>query len=231
MADNGKISIWGKQNLDFVFSFFIFINERRNNIDKKIIIREIIKCAKNYYKNLNNRNIMFIYLQNRKIEYLETKFLKSNFLHLTGIDLKDKEISAKIFYNKCIMNKIKECEIQERKDGNTRNKLSVLNNLMFIHKNAKIVGDYNQDKIFLISNKIIGNVTSCLGFIVKGKYYICNTSLKEDIRKLTYNTGKVICIMRKKIQDLKYSEITYIDEQYKEQILSNKKISNKIEIS
>ena len=172
---------------------------------------------------------MFIYLRNKQINYIETRFTKANFLHLTGVKMVDNKISAKFFYNKCISNKIKEDEIEERKDGNTKNKLSVLNNLMFIHKNAKMIGDYSQDKIFLFSNKIIGNISGCLGFIPKGNYYICNTSLKEDIRKITFNRGKIICIICKKIQQSKYNKVTYIDKKYIDHILENEGINEKID--
>lgn len=197
-------------------------------IDKKEIIERIVECAKIYDKNLNNKNIMFIYFENQEIKYLETKFTKANFLHLTGVKLEDKRINARFFYNKCIANRIKEEEIRERKDGNTKNKLFVLRDLMCIHENARIIGNFKQNRTFLFTEKLIGNITSCLGFISKEKYYICNTSLKEDIRKITYNRRKIICIVCKKIQDLKYHEITYIDEKYRDRIFLNDEINKKL---
>lgn len=198
-------------------------------IEKKEIIERIVECAKNYDKNLNNKNIMFIYLENQEIKYLEAKFTKANFLHLTGIRIVNRKMNVKSFYSKCIANRIKESEVQEREDGNTKNKLSVLNSLMYIHKNARIIGDFNQNRIFLYSDKIIGSISACLGFISSGKYYICNTSLKEDIRKITCNRGKIVCIICKQIQDLKYNKITYIDEKYRNRIFSDKEINKKIE--
>lgn len=101
--------------------------------------------------------------------------------------------------------------------------------LMNIHKNAKIIGDYDKNKIYLHSNKIIGNINSCLGFIKKDNYYICNTSLKEDIRKITYNHRKIICILSKKIQEEKYNEITYLNKKYISDICKSKEILDKIE--
>lgn len=93
---------------------------------------------------------MFIYLQDKEIKMLETKFEKANFMHLTGVKLTNKYMNANSFYDRCIHKRIKENEIEERPDGNTKNKLLVLNNLMFIHKNARIIGDYSQDRIFCI---------------------------------------------------------------------------------
>lgn len=116
-----------------------------------------------------------------------------------------------------------------RKDGNTITKISVLPMLMNINRNAKMIGNYNQRKIYLRSNKIIGNINSCLGFIKKDNYYICNTSLKEDIRKISYNQKKIVCILSKKIQERKYNEITYLNQKYINEIFASKEILEKIE--
>ncbi len=119
-----------------------------------------------------------------------------------------------------------------RKDGNTQTKLIVLPMLMNISKNAKMIGDYDKNKIYLQSDKIVGNVNSCLSFIKYNNYYISNSSLKEDIRKIVYNHKRIICILSKKIQEKEYNEITYIDKKYIETILLSEdilaKISNKI---
>lgn len=152
---------------------------------------------------------------------------KRNFLHLTGVHILNKKITAKSFYNRCLANRIREEDIQEREDGNTRNKLFILNNLMYIHKNAKMIGDFCQDKIFLFTKKIIGDTTAGLGFIPSGNYYVCNTSLKEDIRKITYSRRKIVGIVCKQIQDFKYNEFTYIDEKYRDIIFCDSEISAK----
>ena len=119
-----------------------------------------------------------------------------------------------------------------RKDGNTQTKLIVLPMLMNISKNAKMIGDYDKNIIYLQSDKIVGNVNSCLSFIKYNNYYISNSSLKEDIRKIVYNHKRIICILSKKIQEKEYNEITYIDKKYIETILLSEdilaKISNKI---
>ncbi len=119
-----------------------------------------------------------------------------------------------------------------RKDGNTQTKLIVLPMLMNISKNARMIGDYDKNKIYLQSDKIVGNVNSCLSFIKYNNYYISNSSLKEDIRKIVYNHKRIICILSKKIQEKEYNEITYIDKKYIETILLSEdilaKISNKI---
>ena len=117
-----------------------------------------------------------------------------------------------------------------RKDGNTQTKLIVLPMLMNISKNAKMIGDYDKNKIYLQSDKIVGNVNSCLSFIKYNNYYISNSSLKEDIRKIVYNHKRIIYILSKKIQEKEYNEITYIDKKYIETILLSEDILANVNI-
>ena len=53
----------------------------------KEIIDTVVDMAQKYQKNLENKNILFVYLNsiNQKLEYIETRFLARNFLHLTGL--------------------------------------------------------------------------------------------------------------------------------------------------
>jgi len=181
-----------------------------------------------YKDNLQNKNILFIYYNGNKVDYIETKFTASNFLHLTGLKLLNKKITAGNFINQILAHRISEQDISEKKDGTTRLKLQVLHRLMNIDKNAKIIGDYKDNRIYLFSQKMIGDTYSCMGFIQKNNYFICNTVLKEDIRNLIVNQKKIICILTKNIPDLKYKKITYINKKYKDKILDNKEIEQKI---
>ena len=67
-------------------------------------------------------------------------------------------------------------------------KLSVLSQIMNIHKTAKMVGDYDNTKSVLFTEKIVGTVTACVGFVREGNYYLPNTTLREDIRTITVRT-------------------------------------------
>ena len=198
------------------------------NIDKKKLIQYISECAKLYKDNLQNKNIMFVYYTGKKIDYIETKFTASNFLHLTGLKLLNKKITAGNFINQILAHRISKKDITEKEDGTTKLKLQVLHRLMNIHKNAKLIGDYNNNRIYLFSQKIIGDTYSCMGIIQKNNYFICNTVLKEDIRKLIVNQKKIICILTKNIPDLKYKKITYINEKYKDKIFEHEEIKQKI---
>ena len=53
--------------------------------DKKNDLNIIKQAALLYDKNLLNKNILFIYLKNNKIEYYEVTFLREHFKHLIGV--------------------------------------------------------------------------------------------------------------------------------------------------
>lgn len=111
-------------------------------------------------------------------------------------------------------------------------KLSVLNNLLDINKTARIIGNYSSCNIYLYSEKMVGNVIGCLGFIKTGRYYICNTALKVDIRKVTTNNKKIVCILSKQINENKYKEISYISKKFKiENIVNNIIIGKMLDFS
>ena len=184
-------------------------------MQKQTIINKIIECAKLYDENLANKNIMFIYKEDI-IRNIETRFLKSNFMHLTGTIAKKE--NANSFYSKCINKRLKEQDIEIRKDGNTINKIQVLERNVLINKNARIIGDFSKDNIYLYSEKLIGDTYSSLGFIKSQNYFIPNTSLKIDIRKISQKTSKIICILSKEIQEKKYNKITYLNKNYETEI-------------
>lgn len=74
-------------------------------------------CAKLYQQNLENKNVMFIYKE-EEIKYIETKFTKSNFLHLTGVKILNENIKANSFYDRCIKNRISETDIRMQRRWN-----------------------------------------------------------------------------------------------------------------
>lgn len=200
-------------------------------MDKKKIIKIITECAKKYKDNLENKNILFIFLkQNKELNYIETRFLSNNFLHLTGICFQGRTKNSKRFYKACIEGKIKESDIHIKKDINIiQLKLEILNNLMNINKTAKMIGQYSNNKNKLFTEKIVGNIRYCLGFIKKDKFYIPNTTLNEDIREVTCIQNRIIAILSKNIKDKNYNKLTYISKDFDfTDILNNSIIKDNI---
>lgn len=197
----------------------------------------MIDCAKKYRENLENKNIIFIYHEKNKINYIETRFTAGNFLHLTGLEyarnINGQESRSSIkFYKDIINNKLSVHNIKIKDKNTIKLKLEILYNLMNIGYSAKMIGTYDKvTKNLLVTDKVVGNVRYCIGVKQVNKFYIPNTSLKEDIRIISKNTNKIVAILDKHIEEEKYTNITYISNSISLwQIFKNKNLKELIDI-
>lgn len=187
---------------------------------KKEAIRIIVQSANLYRTNLENQTILFVYKENYKIKYIEMIFLPSNFLHFTGINIINSDIHSSVqFYSLCLNNKLRVNDFNFKSNGTSILKLQILPQIMQLHKNAKMIGKYDNSKIYLLTDVLIGSSNMCIGAKKKADYYIPNTVLKEDIRKIVSNYFKIIGILKKDTKELKYRNFTYVNSLYKEQIM------------
>ncbi len=201
---------------------------------KQEALNIVLNCSKIYYRNLENKNIIFIYEKEcNKYDYIETTFFPHNYLHLTGLNLIRNRIKSSVdFYNLCLRNNLSTTDFEFKSNGTTQKKLEILSSIMQIDKKARIVGDYNSQKLYLSTDKLIGNINMCLGFIKENNYYIANTALKEDIRNIVEEQGRIVLILKKNIKDKKYNGILYknknVNQNEVNKIISNLEIRNKI---
>ena len=188
----------------------------REIYSKKQIIDTLKKCANDYKMNLENKKIIFI-IENKDqtLSKFEVAMFPRNFKHFTGLELLDngRKVDSIEFYKRCLRNSINENNII-LKDSTNYSKLEILPQLMNLDKTAKMIGQYDNSKIYLQTDKIIGNINACMGFIRGTKEYIPNTVLKEDIRNRTKERKKVIAILKKKLLDNSYRKITYLKKNY-----------------
>lgn len=170
----------------------------------------IVDCALKYEQNLSGRNLLFL-LKSKELSVssLEVAFYPYNFLHLTGVRL-NKKISAADFYQKCLNHKLCTEDFSFVQDGTTHLKLNVLPLLMTKNISAKMAGDFQNSSPFLYTDKLIGNVKSCLGFVkTRHACYVPNTVLNLDIRNATQRTLQVIATYRKRQEESLYNDLVY----------------------
>lgn len=181
-------------------------------MDKKRAIEIITQAASTYQKVFNEKNLLFIYGDEKEPEYLETKSLPRNFLHLTGVDLNKKIVgfTAKKFFYKALDCKLNEGDFDFKKDGTTIQKLGVLCQTLNIKSSVRMIGDYSGNRVKLNTTKLVGGENYFLGFLETRNGYILNTIIDGDIRKDTYYTSRVIGILSKKIEEQYYNEKIYI---------------------
>lgn len=185
-------------------------------MDKKEILKILKESAIKYKENLKDSNLLIIYKEKAKIKYIEILFLARNFMHLTGVKCNDKNrkyMKANQFYQACLNNKLSYKDIIIKQNGTTKLKLDVLSQLIHIDKNCKMLGVYNNYKKELITEILLGNINMCLGLTKNSSlYYIPNTLLKGDIRKIVIKPYQVMAILKKKVEDEQYKDIMYINK-------------------
>lgn len=177
----------------------------------------VMDCAKQYEKNLLNKNFIIIYRDklSNQIKDLEVFFGKENYQHLTGIELIDedgniREHVSKLFFEKCIKNTLSKEEFQMKKDGTTNLKLQALPTIMEIHKVTKIAGDFDYSRPFLVADKVVGNINFCLGLKCINEFFVPVSALMENIKSITTNQSQVLAILSKEAADLIYSNIRHV---------------------
>ena len=96
----------------------------------------------------------------------------------------------------------------------TKLKLEILYQLNTIDKSAKFLGNYNNvTKNQLCTEKVVGNISYCFGFVKDSRtdrFYLPNTTVKENIKNITDDTCNILAILKKERTDKLYKTITYL---------------------
>lgn len=139
-------------------------------------------------------------------------------MHLTGVKPRrrdgekvEQSVPANDFYQKCLHHKLSPSDFDFSDDGTTNLKLDVLPGLICKNLRVRFIVNYNSSKPHLYTEKIVGNVKACMGFVLDStmQEYIPNTVLQEDTRDLTSRPLQVIAVYRKTANAERYDEITY----------------------
>lgn len=196
---------------------------RNKNNDLNIIKQ----AAKLYEKNLLNKNIIFVYIKNNKIEFYEVTFLKEHFKHLTGTKSR---LNAYEFFYRATNNRLRLDDF-EYKNNTTALKMDNLIKSMGLNQYTKMIGEYKQNKCYVSIQKISGNNNLMIGFDEGENINYPRTLLKGDIRDYSQKAYRVIAIMSKNIKENTYKEINYIAKNITiDRLLKNKELKEKLEI-
>ena len=177
--------------------------------NKEEAIKIINQSAVLYGKNLSGKNALFVTVKNGKSACFETLFMPNNFLHLTGVKT---NLSGELFYKAALNQRLSTKYFSFDDNGMTELKLGILPQLMTIHVMARMIGDYDNSKPLLITDKLAGIITMAMGFINIGGIYLPNTALKKDLRDITSKAScqRIAASFIKRHGDQKYCELSYI---------------------
>lgn len=178
--------------------------------DKKKVIDIIGNAAKKYRDNLQDKNFLILYQTSTKAEIVQVEFRDFHFLHLTGIKTK---LSAQRFYEKCLNGKMSVEEIELDYEGKVQQKLLVLPFLHELLYHNCMIGSFINSGIYIKSDYFIGNTKAILsvGFRSGKRADFPVTLYKEDVRKLSNPTNKVLAILVKDYRQQKYTKCTSDD--------------------
>lgn len=179
--------------------------------DKKKTIEIIVQAAKNYKEYLQDKVFLIIYTENRVTKTVQVEFRDSHFLHLTGVYTK---LSAKRFYEKCINQKLSINDFELEKGGKTQQKLMVLPLLHELLYNNCMIGNFINAGIYIRADYFVGNTKATLsvGFRYGKNVDFPVTLYKEDVRKLSQPTNKVLAIFKRDYDQVNYMECTYLSK-------------------
>lgn len=184
---------------------------------KREALQIIVRCANLYEEKLRDKTLLVVIGNEKNFTYEEIYFPKSNFLHLTGAKV---EMNSNQFYKKAVKAKLGLNEFEFNDDGTTRLKLNVLPELLSMKVN--MFATYNGTRPKLYTQKLIGNIRGCLGFVKSkdyGNFYVPNTTLETDMRNESKEYKRVLFILRRCKTDSKYGELIYSAKQINKEIL------------
>lgn len=191
-----------------------------NQIKLKQAMKVAIKEYENYKKNLMDKSMLVIYRDRntKQLDYIIINFTGSNYYHLTGLAYKedngDDTKSFKFgsrFYSDLEDKKLSSLDLKI-KDNNTELKIKALPFVSSQYKYSNMTGDFNESGIKLKLDKVIGNVSTCLGLKQIGlKTYAPASSLYDDTRKYAKITHQIVAIFLKDTNDVTpFKTIKYV---------------------
>lgn len=184
-------------------------------MEKKEALQALFTSAELYHRNFENRNLLIIGASSslNSISAMEASFRDVNFLHLTGVRLEAKRrLSAGRFFALCLQKRLSPHDFQFAGNGTTEQKLSILPTLFASgNLSANMLGDYHDRRPALITDKLVGNIRCCIGFVYNDGLhtYVPNTVLNTDMRDSIQNKQRILAIYRKPRSEVRYSELIY----------------------
>lgn len=195
-------------NASVLYPLFKLISMSQNKI-----LARLVDCTLLYERKLANNNLLFIYGNVKYPKHIETEFLPSNLMHLTGTEIING--SASVFYKNILENKLSPDDINIKYDTLTFRKLDVLYSLLNFESSAKAIGIYNDSQLSLKSDKFVGNERGCIGFVkdqdnLANKFYYPNTALNINIKEVVDIEERVLAVLKKSQEEEKYNELCYV---------------------
>lgn len=173
---------------------------------------EIIKCARAYQTNLLDKALLFVYRNDTGKTFIEVKFKKENFLHLTGVKT---HLRASEFFDNCVNSKLKPNAYQP--SCHTPLKLQVMPTMLNLPTLSATIGEYNNSRPYLRVDIIVAKQNAALGLTKENnRFYFPNTVLKIiDLGSVMENQYPILITCIKDIDSKRTNyAISYVNKRY-----------------
>lgn len=179
--------------------------------DKNKAINIIVNAAENYKKFLQDKVFLIVYLEKGITKTAQVEFRDNQFLHLTGVRT---DIKAGRFFEMCINHKLSTADFEFDKVGKTQQKLMVLPFLHELLYHNCMIGNFIDSGICIKADYFVENTKAVLsvGFRYGRKADFPVSLYKEDVRKLSQPTNKVLAIFVREYNQQTYTECTYLSK-------------------
>lgn len=202
---------------------------------KEEIVRRIYSGAKTYQDCVLNHQFLFVYnVGENEYQYVEVRFKKEQYQHLTGTWLD--RVGSNDFFDRCIAKRISAKDLKTAYDGTTELKLDVLEGAIRGIGKSSMIGIYDESRVYLKTDQLIGGVAWCIGFIPANNPnlpLLANTLLKEDVRNISKGKPyQIVFAVEKLPGEKKYTRINRMVKNIDIlSILDQLEIQSKIDIS
>lgn len=174
----------------------------------------VSNAAAIYAKELLGYSLVVLYKDtSTSLNSYTVHFNERNFMHLTGICHKSIEnYNTGRFFHLALERRLVSDDFEMVNSHTTPRKLEVIETTLKNLTRAYMIGTYNNSGPLLVTDRIVGNLYSCVGFAAD-EYNGCNypnTLLKGDTRQKLRDCHQICAIFRKKKREESYSEATYI---------------------
>lgn len=161
-----------------------------------------------------NKNLLVVSAYKEQISLTSIEFNKNNYKHLTGIIA---SLSANKFMDALLGDRLSFDDWDYKNDGTSQLKIRALPQMVELHKNARMIGTYSGNRIYLKSDVCFGGVYCYLGLVVDRNnnnltegIYVPSSLINGNIKEDTNNQERIIAMFRKNKKDTKYKELTYL---------------------
>ena len=163
------------------------------NKDKTKAIRIVTAAAKGYRDELCGKEFLLAFEDGT---FREVAFRAQNFAHFTGLILR---CSAIQFYERALNGRLSEKSFDFDTHGNAQRKLKVLEQLPSFFDQPLLSGVFMNSGIYIQADYFAGRNTISIGFRENSPFDVPVSLYNEDIRKLVYQSLKVLAVWEKPI--------------------------------